>query len=406
MKRRSWIGVLLACALLTVTTAGAAEFDPAQIAQGLQLHGFLSQGFLYSAENNVYAKTTDGTFQFNEFGLNTSAELTDRLHAGIQLFSRDLGDFSNNTILLDWAYGDFHWNDKYAFRIGKIKIPLGFYNDSRDLDTARTPIFLPQSVYNESLRDSFQAVYGGEIYGIVPLKFVGQVAYQFQLGESDIPLEGSLAEYLEAQHDFEILNISSGGHYASSLRWYPPIEGLRLGASLMRFKIESDFQRPATSESDETDQADEILPFTFDHVTIAVSSLEYMRGDWLFAAEFTTIAGDEETPEASSAMQEEGYFLSAAYQATDRLQLGVYYAEFFPDVNDQEGQIPQSKGLPAHTNWQKEWVGTMCFEVNDFWNIKLEGHLINGTALMLAQHNPDGLHENSWLLALKTTFNF
>jgi hypothetical protein len=38
--------------------------------------------------------------------------------------------------------------------------------------------------------------------------------------------------------------------------------------------------------------------------------------------------------------------------------------------------------------------------------LKIEGHVVNGTANILLQDNPDGLEEDSFLLAVKTTYSF
>jgi len=58
----------------------------------IDIHGYISQGFMYSNHNNYLADTEKGTFQFNELGINFSDDLTDRLRIGIQLAARDLGE--------------------------------------------------------------------------------------------------------------------------------------------------------------------------------------------------------------------------------------------------------------------------------------------------------------------------
>jgi len=85
----------------------------AQERDRIDVHGFLSQGFLQSDRNNFYAKTKAGTFQFNEFGINFATELTDRLRTGLQLLSRDLGNIGNNKVDIDWAYAE----DSFLFAV-------------------------------------------------------------------------------------------------------------------------------------------------------------------------------------------------------------------------------------------------------------------------------------------------
>ena len=126
----------------------------------VQVHGFISQGYMQSTENDFLGHTHEGTFEFNEFGINFSTELTDELRVGMQFFARDLGLLGNGELLVDWAYGDYKWKNWLGIRAGKIKMPLGLYNEYRDLDLARTNIFMPQGVYNETWRSTFNAIKG------------------------------------------------------------------------------------------------------------------------------------------------------------------------------------------------------------------------------------------------------
>jgi hypothetical protein len=127
------------------------------LAQSEQLHfsGFISQGYLLSTENNYpIANSTNGSAEFNEVALNIYSLPSDKLRLGMQLLGRDLGDDGNNSIYIDWAYGDYHWRDYLGIRFGKIKMPNGMYNTTRDLDMLRTNIWMPH-VCLQNLRDTF-----------------------------------------------------------------------------------------------------------------------------------------------------------------------------------------------------------------------------------------------------------
>ncbi len=59
----------------------------------VDIHGFISQGYIKSSEYNyIVSDSEDGSFQFNEFGINFTSNLTDDIHMGMQLIARDLGD--------------------------------------------------------------------------------------------------------------------------------------------------------------------------------------------------------------------------------------------------------------------------------------------------------------------------
>src|ERR1035437_3337463 len=136
-------------------------------AAGIEIHGFLSQGYIKTTKENNFPVTNSGqgSFNFNDFGINFSKELTPDLHVGLQLFAFDRGTYGRDAITVDLAFGDYRFKDWLGFRAGKVKIPLGLYNEARDNDALRTFIFLPQNEYYEYERDSIMAMIGGSLYG-------------------------------------------------------------------------------------------------------------------------------------------------------------------------------------------------------------------------------------------------
>ncbi len=120
----------------------------------LFISGFVSQGYFNSSGNEyLIDKSEKGSAEFNEAALVFYSQPTDRVRIGVQLFARDFGNNGNNVVVLDWAFGDYQWKDELGFRVGKVRLPWGLYNQVRDVDVARDQIFLPQSVYNEDFRD-------------------------------------------------------------------------------------------------------------------------------------------------------------------------------------------------------------------------------------------------------------
>src|SRR5262249_42705161 len=148
----------------------------------LQAHGFVSQGYILTTDNNYLAKSTHGSFEFAEVGLNFTATLTEKLRAGVQLFARDLGPVGNYSAKADWFYLDYRFADWLGVRAGRTKIPFGLYNDISDIDAARVPILLPQSVYPIQNRDYLLAQTGVELYGRLPTGSAGTLDYRLYGG--------------------------------------------------------------------------------------------------------------------------------------------------------------------------------------------------------------------------------
>src|SRR5205823_6943491 len=133
------------------------------------VHAFISQCFLFTSTNDYLADSSRGSFEFSEVGLNVTLPATDRLTLGLQIFARKLGPLGDYRATLDWYYLDYHWRDWLGVRAGRVKLPFGLYNDSSDIDSARTAVLLPQSIYPAPNRDFLLAQTGAEIYGYAGL---------------------------------------------------------------------------------------------------------------------------------------------------------------------------------------------------------------------------------------------
>lgn len=370
----------------------------------LDVHGFISQGYLRSDGNNFFANTTDGTFQFNEIGINFATDLTDRLHTGLQFFSRDLGELGNNRLVIDWAYADYRWRDWLGLRIGKIKTPYGLYNETRDLDLVRTSIFLPQSIYPESQRETFLALQGVGLYGYAPLGRMGEMGYQIIYGESDIETDGSMARFMEAQAQAALTNVDASTVVNAALEWQSPIEGLRLSASLLMLDLALRYRvTEQTSWALDWMPVGSEFPYALNNMRGLMVSLEYLRGAFTLSAEYERFLTDVTSADTTEHEQDqEGYYVGAAYRLKPWCELDVYYAVIYPDRDDREGRLVD----PDYLAWQKDFTVTARFDLNDFWTLKLEGHIVNGASLFFPQDNPDGFQQESALFVVKATYNF
>ena len=73
----------------------------------VQVHGFVSQGFVYTNDNNwLTMNTSDGSAAMTDFALNMSSQLTDKLRVGAQGYDRNLGQLGQYHPSLDWALAD------------------------------------------------------------------------------------------------------------------------------------------------------------------------------------------------------------------------------------------------------------------------------------------------------------
>ncbi len=373
---------------------------------GVDIHGFIAQGVLKSSHYNYLANDSNrGSFQFNEVGINFSKQVTDNLRIGAQLFSRDLGDVANNKVTLDWAYGDYQYRGWLGVRAGRIKIPLGLFNEIRDLDVLRTCIILPQGIYNDLLRGSMMAQNGIALYGTIPMSVVGTLEYQAQAGVMNVDVSDgtgkSILSTIGAIATAEVSDFNSHTNFAGSLRWNTPLSGLALKASL--FQSESDVPMTVTIPTVPPIQMSGDLNI---RNMYQMYSAEFIWRDLTLIAEYMTNTPRYEARGSSSSVRVESYYGMASYRFTPWLEVGAYYSETYPDASDKKGDRYLAPGMHDYWGWQKDASTFARFDVNDYLILKIEGHYVDGTAGVLTIDNPTRDDKNWFYFAAKATFSF
>lgn len=398
MRRISYQGLMA-----LMLTAWAANVHAQQFSvdgRTIAIHGFLAEGYLKSDGNNfITAQTAAGTFQDAEGALNIATNLTDHLHIGAQVYVRDIGRLGAGKPQLDWAYADYKVKDWLGFRGGKVKTPLGLYNDTQDMEFLYPWVLLPQSMYPADLRSLTIAHTGGDIYGAVELGRAGSVSYQGYGGTKPVDMQGG---FLYGLQDSGFTNLKYSGTEAGyDVRWNTPVKGLRVGTSYMW----SDTPILASLRAGKA-----LLPGSADMQSRQYAGYgEYRYRGLTFATEYRPES--RSTPlmfyplQAVRAAEYRSYFVSAAYRFNKWLQLGTYNSRFQFNANAVPGLLA---GADSHIDDQ---VVTARF---DFWkhcDLKVEGHFMNGAGSSISTHgfyvsdNPQGLKPNTKLLAIRLGFN-
>jgi len=410
MHRRSF-ALVLACFCVGQVTLQAQDFN--LFDRNVQIHGFASQGFVYTNTNNwLTMNTSQGSAAFTDFGFNASSSVTDKLRVGAQLYDRNLGQLGEYHPSLDWAVADYRFKSWFGVRGGKVKTTLGLYNDTQDLDFLRTFALLPQSVYPTDLRDAMLAHLGGDVYGNISLKRLGALSYTAYAGHrSDSIYSG--AAYLASE--YKVYFTRYGGlQYGADLRWNAPLKGLLIGVSRMNEDI--------------TDAAKFINPLNPGAGFVPYSAVskadwtnqfygEYTVGKLRIDLEYRRFVHDEVVNRVllETITDVRGWYVSGTYRVMKRLAVGSYYsrysitsvsggpeAPFIPDQTDTS--------LPANHIYDK--VITARVDLKRFWNVKVEGHFMNGYGAstypdgFYPQVNRQGFMDNTNALVVKTGVNF
>lgn len=204
----------------------------AQDLENLQVHGFVTQGFLFSTHNNYLTmKSSSGSLQWTEGAVSLNDSLTEKMRVGIQLHMYQMGQLGGPNLLVDWVSGDYKINDRLGVRVGKVKLPAGLFNDSQDVDSLFLWTLLPQPIYADDNRDYNLAVLGGELYGSIPLGNRARLLYRGYAGESRLDAHGGYMLGL-AESGFTLTSAPSGTAVGGDIRWATPMRGLILGSSI------------------------------------------------------------------------------------------------------------------------------------------------------------------------------
>ena len=378
-----------------------AQFNFAVDGHQVQVHSFFEQGFGYSNDNNFLTmKTSQGSLAMTDGGANVGVTLSDHFRVGAQVYFSNVGQLGNWRPQLDWAVADYRFKEWLGVRAGKVKTSLGLYNDTQDMNFLYTWALLPQSIYPTDLRDVTIAHTGGDLYGHFGIGKGGSLAYTAYAGFSaDSKYSGY---YFNTQDNGIPISRQTRNMIGADVRWTTPVEGLMLGSSWMR-------QRMAT---DGTITAAYGVPFRVDTrppALILAEYADYTRGRLHLAAEYRRhseeIYFQSAIPGSAGFVNlgEKGFFVSAAWRLTKKLEVGTYHSRYFVDQAEDPG--------PASTHIRDQ-VFTARVDLTRFWNVKIEGHFMDGTGDLYSAHgfylrsNPTGLAPKTDLLVIRTGFAF
>jgi hypothetical protein len=363
---RSGAPFVLGALLFAAPTAARAEnaSDADEIAPNFVAHGFVSQGAILSTGNNYLAKSKRGSLEFSDLGVNFTSQPTDRLRIGLQLFSRDLGPTGNYSTKADWYYLDYRLRDWFGIRAGRVKVPLGFFNDNSDVDAAHVPILLPQSIYPIADRDFLLAQTGVEVYGYVDLRRGGALEYRAYAGTIYLPLAS-----LPGASEIDVPYLVGG-----RVIWETPAPGLRIAASGQALRLNVKLPLPGTGTMPMATPA----ALGFD-VQIGVASIEYVHRDLTLVGELSEWRVDLDaatvalSPTSKKVTVSERAYLLGHYHVNRWFWPGAYYSVLFPDE-------AKATFTGASQDMQHDVAGTLRFDINARWLVKLEGHWMHGTA--------------------------
>jgi len=373
-------------AFLLAATLAAAE-DAKDFFSGFQIHANLAQGVLFSSSNNyLTADSSDGSFRWTDAVLSVTRPITDKLRVGGEAHSYMLGQMGQMNVRLDWAYVDYEPNHWFRIRAGKVKTPIGLYNEMQDIDAVYQWGLLPQAVYGADLRSFSLAHEGAVISGEVSLHRAGSVAYQAYGGRrSQGPNEG-LGLLFSARG----INpgSSSGPVEGGDVRWNTPLNGFLLGASLAVTDLQSPNAKwgPYPMPLDSRYRQQQMYA-QFEKGNLGLSA------EWAIDPAHSFVGA---LPENYIPVRE--WYTMASYRLNTRWTVGSYFSNYWGFM---EGGRDKSNPM----NYAKDTVLNARCDINRYFYLKLEGHYIHGAGQgFYLLDNPNGLQKDTKLFLARIGF--
>ncbi len=363
-----------------------------------QVHGFASQGYLNSNGNSFYGNSREGTWLLREAGVNLSWRPEPRLSFAVQGLLRQAGEHDAPPLTLDYAFLGLTLTSSLDHQgellLGRVKLPLGFYNETRDVAVTRPSILLPQSIYFDRTRDLALSADG--------LMWLSD--YQGGAGRWQVKFGLLRPRIKDREVEFALFNQDLPGELEPGALWIGKIQyesdmgGWRAALSTLR----ADGRYPGSS----TLAAGRVqfLPMV---VSLALER-ERLGLTGEFALRPVRYRGFAASPFEGRDVTGESYYIQGTWRIGRRLKILGRYDHLMVDRSDADGRrYAQETGEPAHRRYARDWTVGLSLDWSNNWRLQVERHWIDGTAWLTSRDLAQSDLMRRWRLwALMLAYRF
>jgi hypothetical protein len=391
--------ILFACSC--IAALGFSASSPAQdlninkwLPESVQVHGFLSQGFIHTSDNNFFGHSDDSlSTDFRELGINGSWSALPDLQLAMQVVWRDAGQTDEDGLRIDYGLANYNFlsteSSLLAIRAGRVPTPLGFYNETRDVAATRPSIFLPQSIYFDVNRNLALSADGGYLYGEHRTD-MGDFSFNFGLV---IPRTND-PDFMSVILNGDPGSVEGDTSWVGRIAYNSPGDQVRLGVTYADFL--SDFH-----------SAVQPLNQGSFHFNPLILSAQYNAEKWSLTAEYAlrrTRLDYFKVPDFGFTGQ--SYYIQGTYRFTDQLEGLVRYDELVWDLDDQYGYTFPDKRVPPFSRYARDWTFGLRYEILPSLLMSAEYHHINGTGWLSRLENTQGETQRWDIFAFLLSYNF
>ncbi len=381
-RSHRWTVTLVVAQALLWSCAAQAEKLP----HNLQIHGFASLSWLKSSDNNVFGKSSSGSgsFDFRELGLNASMRPLPKLQFSAQMLSRWAGEGSAGNIRLDYGFIDYTVfsgeTSQLGIRLGRMKNPLGFYNDTRDVPFTRPSILLPQSIYFDRTRKLALAADGVHLYG-ERRSDMGDIS--FQAGVARPLVRGDEAEAA-------VFGQLVRGHLAPEMSYIGRVN-YELDGGRIRFAASATQLNMSYSPG-----GGDMLKTGSIHFVPVIFSAQYNAERWSLTSEYAF-----RNLQYKNFGSDSRYRIFRGRAITFKVSIGsppsgrpsrvtMFCIRIAMTAREESGrpQVP-GDGRQAHNRFAKDITVGLRWNITPQFMLRAEYHHVNGTGWLSTLDNPD-----------------
>lgn len=363
--------------LLAAVMVPPAAAGPLFQSNTLQVQGFAAQSLITTSQNNFFGKTRDtlGT-GFTEAGVNAVWQPRSGLLVAGQMLYRRAGKSDQQGVRLDYLQAVWPiWQSAdggLELRVGKIKIPYGLYNETRDVPFTRPSILLPEGVYFDTVRNFALAALGAGL----------NVHWHGRQGEWQANLAAVRPGRLDAATEANFLSTDQPGHlyssatYVAQVRWTSADESTVAALSWVdsHARYHPGFDDPLGSGKLLFSPVVLSLQKRLDTVTLTSEyALAHIRL-W----DFNQPIGVTLTTRA--------WYLQGAWRFHSRWEGLLRYDAIISPLKNNP--VDALTGTPSYSRYGKDWTVGLRWDVTPSVMLRAEFHHVIGTAWLPALDNP------------------
>jgi len=388
----------LLCAALPLQ-AGAADWA---WLDDVQVHGFLSQGFIRTDHNNFFGDSESGSFDFTEIGVNASVRPLPSLLLTGQILSRNAGEMYDFTPQVDYALANWAFVNRedytFSLSLGRQKNPIGLFNETRDVASTRPGIFVPQAVYFDKVRNLVLASDGVGLNGDW-FTDAGVLQANMMFGTMQVDTN---VEYAYLGGDFPGTLKADGPSLLGRVGFEDAAGEWQLAVS----GVYSEMQYDAAPVSPLQDGSTDFYYW--------VLSAQYAHDNWSVTGEYAwepiTWSGyGAALPDRK--LTGVGWYLQGDYDLRHDLSVMLRYESALADKDDPKGlRASAASGgfLPPFAMYTHTWATGLRWDVNPKLMLRFEYQRSTGTHVLSGRENPipAGLEKEWQLFSVLASYRF